>query len=207
MSHAEALARSDAYLREFVERYNLCPYARPCRESGALERRVFEQDNLSYEPCLAALEELSAPTFAHVEIALLILPNVRASFAEFERFAAEVRRRRGQVEHAPTWFVVPFHPESPPDAQDPGRLVSLLRRAPDPTLQLVRTSLLEHVRGGVDPEDTVWMDPAQLTDPAVMTRPQARSVSTLIGDANFETVRRVGAETLVALLASLRAPR
>lgn len=206
MSPAEVLARNDAYLVEFVERFNLCPYARPCREGNALERRVLEQRELVFEPCLTALEALSSASFTHVEIGLLILPNLQATFAEFERFAAELRRRRAEVETTPTWFVVPFHPESPPDAGDPGRVVSLLRRTPDPTLQLVRVSLLESIRGGVDPEDTVWMDPATCpAEPTAVT--PARSVSTIIGDANFETVQRVGAERMLALLAALRGRR
>lgn len=199
--HDRALARNDRYLHEFVEQFDLCPYARRCRTSGALERRVLPQADLSVAEPLAALETLSTDAFAHVEVALLIFPNVAAGFPEFARFAAHLREQTSTS----TYFVVPFHPDSPPDADDPGRLVSLLRRSPDPTLQLVRASVLANVRGGVDPEDTVFLDPStcDLSNPLPAGHP-AKSVSTLIGEANYETVQRVGAERLVALLAQLR---
>src|SRR5258708_39314335 len=35
-----ALARNDAWLRDFVEALGLCPYARPCRAAGKLHRQV-----------------------------------------------------------------------------------------------------------------------------------------------------------------------
>ena len=37
---AAALARNERYVREFVEAFNLCPYARRCRETGKLQRVV-----------------------------------------------------------------------------------------------------------------------------------------------------------------------
>src|SRR6267142_2316406 len=40
---AEALARNDRYLREFVEALELCPFARRCRESGRLARRFLRR--------------------------------------------------------------------------------------------------------------------------------------------------------------------
>lgn len=200
-----ALARNDRYLVDFVEKFDLCPYARRCRITNALERRVLMQPTLALDEPGNVLEELSGAAFAHVEVALMIFPAVEARWVEFERFAALLREEHTQRTSGATFFVVPFHPDSPPDTDDPARLVSLLRRSPDPTLQLVRASLLEHIRGGVDPEDTVFVDSSKYdlaNDLTTVTPPQ--SVSTLIGEANFETVQRVGAKTLVALLSRLR---
>lgn len=205
-TETEALARNDRYLLEFVEKLDLCPYAKRCRETGALERRVFTKTELALEETVDTLVELSGERFAHVEVALLIFPRVAASFQAFERFAAQVRSGVEARSGRGTYFIIPFHPDSPPDSDTPNRLVSLLRRSPDPTLQLVRASLLEHVRGGVDPEDTVYIPSAMLQDGVVLP-PPAKSVSHLIGDANFETARRVGAERLIALLSNIRASR
>lgn len=200
-----ALARNDRYLVDFVEKFDLCPYARTCRVTDALERRVVLQATLSQGVPASVLEELSSDAFGHIEVALLIFPAVEASWVEFERFAARLRDEHARRPAGAKFFVVPFHPDLPPDTDDPGRLVSLLRRSPDPTIQLVRASLLEHVRGGVDPEDTVYLDPAQCdfaTSGLAATPP--KSVSRLIGEANFATAQRVGAETLIALLSEIR---
>jgi hypothetical protein len=40
-----------------------------------------------------------------------------------------------------------FHPDTPYDAATPAQAVGFFRRAPDPTLQLVRASVLDRVRG------------------------------------------------------------
>lgn len=200
---ADALARNDRFLLEFVEAYKLCPFARRCRETGALERRVLPQADLTFDAPLAALRDLATDAFAHVEVALLLFPGVRCTFTEFERFAVALRDARAREEKRPTFFVVPFHPESPMDTRDPGRLVSFLRRSPDPTLQLVRAELLDRVRGP-DTEDTIFVDPSTIDlanpEPLLARRP---SLSTRIAEANFETVQRVGAERMRLLLASM----
>lgn len=199
---ADALARNDRYLHEFVEKLDICPFARPCRETGALERRVFLQESLDHAPPLAMLRDLTSEAFAHVEIGLAIFPRIEADFWAFERFAAELRDVRAKGESGVSFYVVPFHPDSPPDTEDPHRLVSLLRRSPDPTLQLVRASLLERVRGR-NTEDTVWVDPATI-DLDNPPRPSPPSMSTRIAEVNWEKVQKVGAHSLVGLLASMR---
>lgn len=201
-----ALARNERYLVEFVEKFDLCPYARTCRTTRALERRVLMQPTMTSTVPARLIEELSGDSFEHVEVALLIFPALESTWAEFERFATLLRQEHGKRPAGARFFIVPFHPDSPPDADSPGRLVSLLRRSPDPTLQLVRASLLERVRGGVDPEDTVFLDPSQCDLAAHQLAPaMPQSVSTLIGEANFATAQRVGAETLLELLSRLRA--
>lgn len=199
---ADALARNDRYLLEFVEAHDFCPFAKQCRETGALDRRVFTQETLDPAGALAMLAELSSEPFAHVEIGLAIFPNVRASFPEFERFAVQIRETRARIEGPPSFYVVPFHPDSPPDVDDPNRLVSLLRRSPDPTLQLVRASLLERVRGR-NTEDTTWVDPATLDFDRLPKKPPP-SMSTRIAENNFERAQKVGARMLLELLASMR---
>lgn len=194
---AAALARNDRYLREIVEALELCPFARRCRESGGLARRVLLQASADPEPLRAHLEELSGPAFAHVEVALLLFPRMIVTPSGLERFAADVRRVAEEVATPPVFYLVAFHPDGPEDTSTPHRLVPFLRRSPDPTLQLVRASLLDRVRGP-DCEDTIYVDPATF-DPAALGAPR-KSVSTRIAEANWETVRRVGVEAMRRLL-------
>ena len=55
-------------------------------------------------------------------------------------------RARRAPNATPPFLLAAFHPgsgESAAEARNPGALVSFLRRTPDPTLQLVRASLLD----------------------------------------------------------------
>ncbi len=69
----------------------------------------------------------------------------------WEKFAEQVRRSRGG------FLAAAFHPDYPaPEggatnggAAAAARLVPFIRRTPDPTLQLVRASLLDGLRGQV----------------------------------------------------------
>ena len=146
-----ALARNDRYLREFVEALHLCPYAQRCRETGRLYRRVVEEPGL--EAALAAARLLEALPEEAVEVALLIFPQARAdgveSAREFEAFCAQVRERMSAGHGGdPPFYCVAFHPDLPRDLLDAHRAVQFIRRSPDPTLQLVRASVLRAVRGG-----------------------------------------------------------
>ena len=67
-----ALARNERYLREVVEQFELCPFARHCREEGALERRVLLQKSVDAPAIASVIAELHTPALAHVEIGLLI---------------------------------------------------------------------------------------------------------------------------------------
>src|SRR5947199_2143164 len=85
----EALARNDRYLREFVEALDLCPFARRCRESGRLVRRVVVGDAL--EGALAALAAISEMPEDACEVALLLFPEFNASLGAFRELCAQVR--------------------------------------------------------------------------------------------------------------------
>ena len=63
----EVLARNDRYVRDFVEALHLCPYARQCRVSDKLHRRVVRRR----EDALAAIREVEALPVDSVEVALL----------------------------------------------------------------------------------------------------------------------------------------
>ena len=77
-----------------------------------------------------------------------------------------------------------------------------LRRSPDPTLQLVRRSLLREVRGRSP--DTLVVDPAKLTDAELARLEVPESVSDRIARGGLETLRREGAEKARAMLDELR---
>src|SRR5258708_1178988 len=160
---AESLLRSDRYIYEFVEALPLCPYAKRCRESGQPHRRVVPRA----EDALDAVRAVEALPVDSVEVALLIFPNAPASGLEsaraFEEFAAGLRDGiLGAHGGNPPFYCVAFHPDLPRDLLDAHRAVQFIRRSPDPTVQLVRASVLKAVRGS-DDGGTRLVDPCKLT--------------------------------------------
>ena len=199
------LARNDRYLREFVEARQLCPYARTCRESGKLLRRVIRRR----EEALPAIQQIEALPADSVEVALLIFPEEPAdgepSARAFEAFCAGLRDRMFAAhagEEAP-FYCVAFHPDLPSDVQDAHRAVRFIRRSPDPTLQLVRASVLRSVRGARG-GGSRYVDASRLSLEEAMALVSPLSLSERIAEANLATVRREGPERLAAQLDSLR---
>ena len=192
----EALRRNDRYLREFVEALRLCPYAKTCRESGKLHRRVLAGAEQAGE----AIREIEALPDQSVEVALLIFPGAPAGSAQaardFEAFCAELRPRLTK------FYAVAFHPDLPRDLQDAHRAVQFIRRSPDPTLQLVRASVLREVRGADN--GSRFVDSSKLTLEQLMAISAPISVSDAIAEANLTTVQSAGPDRLEALLASFR---
>lgn len=208
-----ALARSEAWVRGFVEALQLCPFARPCREAGRLHRRALgARGGLPGTPAFAALAQAAAAAVRAVEalppetveVALLLFPRLDEALAQgpeaaraFGRLPAAVAAALGRPS---AFYCVAFHPDLPEDLSDEHRAVGVCRRSPDPTLQLVRASVLEAARG---PQGAVFLpaDPATLSRAAAAGAPP-EPLSVRIARANLASLRREGAERIRALLAS-----
>lgn len=184
---AEALARNDRYLREFVEALAICPYARSCRETGRLYRQVLLHTQPDAAALVGRILELSAPEFADVEVGLLILPRLRLSASDFDRFVRNVQRSYQQQRPPGVsgYFVVAFHPENDMRLDNPDVAVRFMRRSPDPTIQLVRPEAIARLCGERDRE----------------------ILSRNIAETGLRTVIASDPRKLAELLASMRLPR
>ena len=151
----EALRVNARYVEEVVIGWGLCPWAAQAWRDGAVARRVLVERTTTQasdrapdiDDVLAFIDEIAfSPATA---IGLAIFPRATLTDAAWGTFAERVRRtdraRRAPGAAAP-FLLAAFHPGSGQDAaaaRNPGALVSFLRRTPDPTLQLVRASLLD----------------------------------------------------------------
>jgi len=177
---AEALRVNARYVEEVVIGWNLCPWAARAWHDGQVVRRVFDAPVpvAATDDVVAFAGELAANPDA--AIGLAIFPRVRAGVGAWESFAERVRRGvRG-------FLLAAFHPDygdAGNAAVDPARLVAFIRRTPDPTLQLVRASLI----------DALARD--------------GRDLSADIARDNHATVTTRGPAALDALLADIRRDR
>jgi hypothetical protein len=207
-----ALARNDRYLFEFVEALSLCPWARRCRELGRLERRVLLQsgDPISavVDSALLHVREFAERPASEVEVGLLIFPNLIPRLRDgldgaraFEQLCGAVREAM-QTEFANRevpFYCVAFHPDLGIDLSDENRAVRFIRRSPDPTLQLVRVSVLRDARGS-QPEPIRFVDASKLSHAELMAIEQPMTLSEKIAKANWDALKREGPEKLRALL-------
>src|SRR5467141_3283970 len=178
--------------------------SRRCREEGKLQRRVIRRR----EDALPTIREIEAMPEDAVEVALLIFPEEPADGEEsaraFEAFCAALREQMFAAHpgQAP-FYCVAFHPDLPRDLLDANRAVRFIRRSPDPTLQLVRASVLESVRGGSD-GGSRYLDVSQLSLEQAMALVSPLSLAERIAEANLATLHREGPDRLDLLLSSLR---
>jgi hypothetical protein len=179
------------YQSEIVEACGLCPWAERARiDKKTREWVISDTDRASTESSLAAMDELFKED--HLEIAFLIYPNLKANRVEFERFVGRVRdadSRRHPLGKIPFMFAA-FHPEAAPDVSNPERLIPFLRRTPDPTIQLVRGSVVEKIRGRT-PQGTQFFDTRTLLEDLVPPQPAMREK---IAQANLETIQKIGVD-------------
>jgi hypothetical protein len=198
----EVLRLNRRYLDEVVEAFALCPWALRSRLDGQVSESVFIHESPEFfAESLDALSVLARNS--NLEIGLFIYPRLRLSRLDFEHF---VRRLRAHDEERHPLGEVPlamaaFHPDAEPDLEDAERLIPYLRRSPYPTIQVVRRTALDRVRGGSD-EGTAYLDLSLLTT-LDMHRPAPPPLRERIARANLATVKRVGKDTVQAALVDI----
>lgn len=211
-SDAAVLGRSDRYLREVVEEHNLCPYARPSRENGMIRTQLLRGTDVA-AALVTAMAELQRTDPSQFEAALLVAPDYPGTAAEWERLSRDATDQVAANLHAeglePSMYAVAFHPDLAYATDSPEKLVGLLRHTPDPTVQLVRRSLVDRIRGTRG--EASYLDVSELETPeealaALEAMHGGISVAQHISRANYATWQRLAGQ-LERTLAELHAHR
>jgi hypothetical protein len=173
---AQALRVNGRYVEEVVIGWDLCPWAARAWLDRQVVQRVFTDAALDGGPVAAFIDALVAKPDA--AIGLAIFPRVACTIGAWESFAERVRRARADA----PFLAAAFHPDyrAADGPLDAARLVPFIRRTPDPTIQLVRASLIERLRGDASAD---------------------------VGRANLATVTARGLGALDALLSDIRRDR
>jgi len=169
------------YVVEVVERFGLCPWARRARERGEVRVEVLVSD----DPAGPSRMEIVAAATRIAQDPRAILGMVVLARAPLDPYG--LRRRKDDVVDAkiePAIAVADFHPEATFDDRTAGRLVSWLRRAPDPTLQIVRLAVLDAMKPSALPGLAAQ---AEILAGRLVEMPP--SPSDQIADTNLATVR------------------
>jgi hypothetical protein len=207
----EAVRLFRRYQLEIVEAYDLCPWARVAREQGRVRERVLAASVADVADALAGIEALAADE--RVEIGILLFPRLEVSRPAFERFVTEVRERDAARcrPHAAVFAMAEFHPDAPAVLDPPGAFTSFVRRTPDPTLQLVRQSVLARIRKHDKAHGTGFLDISKFASLAEIEKSLGPAdgppIYERVLDQNRATFAAAGAARMDALFAALRDDR
>lgn len=196
----EALRVHARYASEVVEDLGFCPWAAPARRQGRVRTLVlFGSDAI----VAATVDEARAlSTDLNADIGLLVFPELALGRFDFQHFAARVREsyeRDAPLPKADSFAIADFHPEAPADLGSPARLVPFIRRSPDPTLQLVRHSVLLAARHG-ERSGTRFVDAAAIASGALEDLQEGREpLHARVARENYESVQRLGVERVAAV--------
>lgn len=204
----EVLRINARYLDEVVERFDLCPWAKSVRNTARLYRAVYL--GAANEPELQAEVSKDIELFAadgEAEIGLLIFPNQADGASAFRAFVGTLEKAHAEAHprHDIPLAMASFHPDAEADLSSPARLVSFIRRSPDPTIQLVRRDAMAKVREGPG-GGSVFAESLDAFMP-LMGQKAKLSVSDSIAKNNLETVVGVGVGALEAIFQDIAEDR
>lgn len=172
------------YASEVVARNQLCPFLRDV-DTGFGRFCVM----LDVEPDVPTA--LAAVQAAGTAVIHLVYPCTSGPSSPFEKFAGKLGAALKQaLPEAPV--MATFHPALPGEGSNPFRLVGLLRRAPDPFVQLIPEGLHQGGTMFAGAAELEALTSAYALDPA---------------QANFARMQGGALEKLVALMAEIRADR
>ena len=174
------------YAGEVVAENRLCPFLRDLETGFGRFCVMLEPGELDVE---AAVEAVVSSSTSVIHI---VYPCLRPPPSVFEKFAGKLSQALKQAypgpERPPVMAV--FHPDLSGDPSGPYRMIGMLRRAPDPFIQLIPEGL--HQGGTVFAGmESIPANPAE-RDPAL---------------ANFERLKGGGVERIVEKLADIYADR
>lgn len=139
-AHAEDL--HSAFVREFVEAWDLCPWAQSARHAGRSHVRALWAEELDD----FFMHTLSAPHYQRMEVWQLVVMDAPQNAMRWRAYVSDLEQYfRRQLASLP-WAFAAFHPEHPGRPDSTGGTIGMLRRSPLPAIQLVRLDALERVR-------------------------------------------------------------
>ena len=189
----EALRLHERYHRELIERFSVCPWAKPARAADRTRAHVVIEPSCSPEELTPVLAEWAADST--VDVAFLIAPRFSGDADALADWAASIGEQEREV-----FLTAPFYPRAP----DSAGAIHFLRQTPDPTVQLVRRTRLEEIRAQDPPHYTDIFD----LDLRELEAPKApRVVAASVLAHNERMLEREGRADIQAILDDIQQDR
>jgi hypothetical protein len=186
------------YLVEVVEAWSLCPWAYNARTRGEVHVEIQWGTTGDLDAiCALARRGLAAPG---ARVVMLVFPELAGGVRTIEALRDGVALRVAEA------GVAAFGPHGAFDLSSPAKLVPLLRRSPDPMLQLVPFTLLDELRQQLQPSEPPARN-AQALALAGHGAPPPPSMIDGIARRNHAVIAPDGAAQLQRTLADLARDR
>lgn len=132
----------DTFVKELVEAFDFCPWAKSARAARRTRIVALFQHELEH----FHVETLQDPAHRAIEVWQLVVPDAQMSAMQWRAFVARLEQDLRKQGHPLPWALAAFHPEHPGRPQSIGGVIGMLRRSPLPAIQLVRLQVLERIR-------------------------------------------------------------
>ena len=189
----EALRLHERYQHELIERFSVCPWARPARLAGRTIAHVVTTRTCGAEELKPLLTTWAADS--RIEVGFVIAPRFSGGAAAFSDWAASIAEPHGDV-----FLTAPFFP----GVSESAGSIQFLRQTPDPCVQFVRRTRLEEIRAQDPPhyQDVFELDMHHLSKDSA---PQAVAASVVAH--NERTLEREGRASIQAIFEDIRRDR
>ena len=189
----EALRLHERYHRELIERFSVCPWAKPARADGRTRAHVVTEASCRPEELMPVLAQWAADET--VDVAFVIAPRFTAGADAFAAWARSIGEQESGV-----FLTAPFYPNPSGSAGS----IHFLRQTPDPTVQIVRRTCLEEIRAQDPPHYTDIFD----LDPRELEAGKApREVAASVVAHNERMIEREGRATIQRILDDIQEDR
>jgi len=189
----EALRLHERYHRELIERFSVCPWAKPARADGRTRAHVITDATCGLEELMPVLREWAADEA--VDVGFVIAPLFAGVADALADWAMSIGAQLGGV-----FLTAPFYP----NASDSAGSIHFLRQTPDPTIQLVRRTRLEEIRSQDPPHYT---DIFELDLRRLEAEEPPRTVAASVLAHNERMIAREGRTEIQAILDDIREDR
>lgn len=189
----EAVRLHERYHRELIERFALCPWAKHARDEDRTRAHVVLDDPCPADELLPVIESWDADE--SVDVAFVIAPRFGGGPEAFSKWANSVAALLDQ-----RFLSAPFYPR----ADEGAGSVRFFRQTPDPTVQLVRRSLLEEVRAQDPPH---YKDIFTLSMRDLEADQAPKTVAAAVIERNQRILDREGRNALQAIVDDIHADR
>lgn len=189
----EAIRLHQRYQRELIERFSICPWAKPARADDRVRAHVIVEAACHIDDLQPIVDGWARDEIA--EVAFIIAPRFHDGPDAFEVWTEEVGTLRADV-----FLSAPFHPNASASAGT----IHFLRQTPDPTVQLVRRARLEEIRAGDPPHYT---DIFELDMRHLDATKGPKTVAASVLGHNDRLLEREGRAALQAIIDDIRRDR
>jgi len=189
----EALRLLERYRRELIERFSVCPWAKPAHVGDRTRAHVVTSASCSPEELTPVLDGWADDQT--VEVAFVIAPRFTAGADAFSDWAKSIGEQQAGVFLAATFY---------PNAARSAGSIQFLRQTPDPTVQLVRRSLLEEIRAQDPPHYRNIFD---IDLQKLKEQKPVQSVAASVVSHNERMIEREGRVAIERVLDDIRGDR